>query len=177
MLLYLHLFYEFFKIGTLSFGGGYATIPFLFHISEVYHWFTPDDLERMIAIASITPGPVGMNMATFSGLQTGGIIGSLVATLGIAAPALIIVIIVSKIINKFSENFYVKSAIYGLKPASCALLATVGIDLIRNNLTNIPAVLIFTVFLFINLRTKKDPLFYLASTGLLGLILKITHVI
>lgn len=176
-MLYLQLFYEFFKIGTLSFGGGYATIPFLFHISEIYHWFSPDDLERMIAIASITPGPVGMNMATFSGLQTGGILGSLIATLGIAAPALIIVIIVSKILNKFRDNFYVKSAIYGLKPASCALLASVGLDLIRNNLINIPAVVIFIFFLLISLRIKKDPLFYLFTTGLFGLILKLTHII
>ena len=89
-MLYLQLFYEFFKIGSLSFGGGYATIPFLYHISQTYQWFTPDDLEKMIAIASITPGPVGMNMATFSGLQTSGIVGSLIATAGIAIPALII---------------------------------------------------------------------------------------
>ena len=171
-MLYLQLFYEFFKIGTLSFGGGYATIPFLFHISEVYRWFTPDDLERMIAVASITPGPVGINMATYSGLQTGGIFGSLLATGAIILPALLIVVFVSKLLNKFRENFYVKAAIYGLKPASCALLVVVAIDLLRSNIVSIPAAIVFLSFLFISARVKKDPLFYLASTGLIGLVLK-----
>lgn len=176
-MLYFQLFYEFFKIGSLSFGGGYATIPFLYHISQTYQWFTPDDLEKMIAIASITPGPVGMNMATFSGLQTSGIVGSLIATAGIAIPALIIVIFVSKLLNKFSDNFYVKAAIYGLKPASCALLASVAINLMRSNIINISAAIVFVLFLLISLRTKKDPLFYLASTGLIGFILKYMNLI
>lgn len=176
-MLYLQLFYEFFKIGSLSFGGGYATIPFLYHISQTYQWFTPDDLEKMIAIASITPGPVGMNMATFSGLQTSGIVGSLIATAGIAIPALIIVIFVSKLLNKFSDNFYVKAAIYGSKPASCALLASVAINLMRSNIINIPAAIIFVLFLLISLRIKKDPLFYLASTGLIGFIFKYMNLI
>lgn len=169
---HLLLFYEFFKIGLFSFGGGYATIPFLYHLTQVYNWFSPTDLERMIAISSITPGPVGINIATYSGLQTAGILGSILATIALVIPAFFIVIIVSKILNKFKENFYVKSAIYGLKPASCALLASVIINLVRTNLISIAAAITFVIFLLISLRTKKDPLFYLASTGLIGFILK-----
>ena len=85
---------------------------------------------------------------------------------------IIIVVFVSKLLNKFSDNFYVKSAIYGLKPASCALLASVAINLMRSNIINMPAAIVFIIFLLISLRIKKDPLFYLASTGLIGFLLK-----
>ena len=176
-MLYLHLFYEFFKIGLFSFGGGYATIPFLYHISQVYGWFSPNDLERMIAISSVTPGPVGVNMATFAGMQTGDICGSLIATTAIVIPALFIVVIVSRILRKFQDNFYVKSALYGLKPASCALLAVVAFNLIRSNLLDIYSIGLFLVFILISLFTKKDPLFYLFSTGLIGLVLKLLSLI
>lgn len=173
MILYFNLFLEFFKIGLFSFGGGYATIPFLYHISQVYQWFSPNDLEKMIAVASITPGPVGINMATFSGLQTGGILGSLIATTAIITPALFIVIIISKILKRFNENPYVKASIYGLKPAACGLLSAVAINLMKSNLISGYAIALFTIFLIVSLRTKKDPLFYLAVTGLIGLILKL----
>ena len=176
-MLYLNLFYEFFKIGLFSFGGGYATIPFLYHISQSYGWFSPDDLERMIAVASVTPGPVGINMATYTGLQTSGIGGALFATTAIAIPALIIVIVVSRVLEKFKDNFYVKSIVYGLKPASCALLAYVAINMLLSNLINIFAIILFVIFLIISFFTKKDPLFYLFSTGLVGLILKLLNLI
>ncbi len=173
----VHLFYEFFKIGLFSFGGGYATIPFLYHIGEVYGWFSAADLERMIAIASVTPGPVGVNMATYTGLTSGGIIGSLIATTAITIPSLILIVIISKILKKFKENFYVKAIIYGLKPASCALLASVALQMIISKAADIYTMVIFIVFLIISFLTKKDQLFYLGITGLIGLILKLSHTI
>ena len=176
-MLYINLFIEFFKIGLFSFGGGYATIPFLYHISQVYNWFPPNDLEKMIAVASVTPGPVGINMATFSGLQTGGILGSLIATSAIVLPALFIVIIISKILRKFKENKIIKAAIYGLKPAACGLLAAVTINLIQSNLVSNYAIATFTVFIIISYKIKKDPIFYLVATGLIGLILKLYNFI
>lgn len=175
--LYGNLFLEFFKIGLFSFGGGYATIPFLYHISQTYHWFSPSDLEKMIAVASITPGPVGINMATYSGMQSGGVLGSLIATTSIILPALFIVILISKILKKFKENFIVKSAVYGLKPAACGLLSAVAIDLIKNNLVSGLSIGIFVVFLLLSFKIKKDPIFYLAATGLIGLVLKFCHFI
>ena len=176
-MLYINLFYEYFKIGVLSFGGGYATIPFLHHLSQVYNWFSPNDLEKMIAISSITPGPVGINMATFSGLQTGGFIGAIIATSAIILPALFIVLIVSKFLIKFNENIIVKAIIYGLKPAACGLLAAVTIDLIKTNLTSSYAIGLFLALLSISLLKKKDPMFYLVTSGLIGLIFKLTHLI
>ena len=79
-MIYIHLFAEFFKIGLFSFGGGYATIPFLYHISQVYNWYSLDELTQMVAVASITPGPVGINVATYAGLKSAGLLGSALAT-------------------------------------------------------------------------------------------------
>ena len=123
-MIYLHLILEFFKIGLFSFGGGYATIPFLYHISEVHHWYSIDELTRMVAVASITPGPVGINVATYAGLKSGGILGSALATTSEMLPSLFLVILVSKLLRKFSDNFYVKSIIETLKPISCALFSS-----------------------------------------------------
>ena len=176
-MIFVHLFYEFFKIGLFSFGGGYATIPFLYHIGEVYGWFSAVDLERMIAIASVTPGPVGVNMATYTGLTSGGLVGSLIATTAITIPSLILIVIISKILKKFRENFYVKAVIYGLKPASCALLASVALQMILSKTNDIYAMGIFVAFLTMSFFTKKDPLFYLGITGLIGLIIKTFHII
>lgn len=127
------LFWNFFNIGVFSFGGGYATLPFLYNISEVYNWYTFDDLSNMIAISSITPGPIGINMATFAGFKTAGLIGSLVSTTAIALPSFVFVVLISKALRKFSENIYVKSIIYVLKPLGCGLLAAVGVNMFINN--------------------------------------------
>ena len=130
-MIYFLLFTEFFKIGIFSLGGGYATLPFLYHMSETYHWFSADELSRMLAISSITPGPVGLNVATFAGYKTGGILGSVDATMAIMIPSFIIVIFISKKLKKY-RNFirkmgkeeltlcriYDKIYIWGLKKIS-----------------------------------------------------------
>ena len=90
----LHLIIEFFKIGVFSVGGGYATIPFLYHLINDYHWYTSDQLTNMIAISMLTPGPVGANMATFAGFKTCGIVGGILATFALVLPSLFFVIII-----------------------------------------------------------------------------------
>ena len=94
-MIYLQLVFEFFKIGLFSFGGGYATIPFLYHISKEFGWYTFDELTQMTAVASITPGPVGVNVATFAGFTTSGVLGALLATTAVILPSFIIVSIVT----------------------------------------------------------------------------------
>ena len=101
-MIYLYLIFEFFKIGLFSFGGGYATIPFLYNLSEVYGWYSIKELSQIIAVASITPGPVGINAATYAGYKTAGLAGSISATISEMIPSLILVIIVSKILKKFN---------------------------------------------------------------------------
>lgn len=167
-MIYLHLILEFFKIGLFSFGGGYATIPFLYHISEVYHWYSIDELTQMVAVASITPGPVGINVATYAGLKSAGILGSALATTSEMLPSLILVIIVSKLLRKFSDNFYVKSIIETLKPISCALLTSVAIGLLKPSVTDIKAMILLAALLIMSWKSKKDPLFYILIAAIIG---------
>lgn len=168
-MIYFQLFLEFFKIGIFSFGGGYATLPFLFHISEVHHWYTAKQLSDMIAISSITPGPVGVNVATFAGFATSGIAGSIIATSSVILPSYILVIIISKLLNKFRENKKVQAVIYALKPAGCGLLAAVGYNLFKDNLSTSGLILLF-LLIILGIRKKRDPLFYLAISAAAGLL-------
>jgi chromate transporter len=167
-MIYLHLVLEFLKIGLFSFGGGYATIPFLYNIAQVYGWYSLKELSQIIAIASITPGPVGINAATFAGLKTAGILGSFLATASEVFPSLILVIIVSKLLKKYNENFYIKSAIEALKPISCALLAYVAIGLVKPDIGNIKSLILLGLLLILSWKSKKDPIFYMLISGIIG---------
>ena len=170
-MIYSTLIQEFFKIGLFSFGGGYATIPFLYHLSFEYGWYSIKELTQMIAVASITPGPVGINVATYAGLKTAGILGSLVATISEMVPSLILVVIVSKLLKRFSENFYVKSILDSLKPISCALLTSVAVGLLTPSIRDIKAMILLLVLLLLSWNSKKDPIFYIIISGAVGIIL------
>lgn len=172
-MIYLQLFSEFLKIGFFSFGGGYATIPFLYHISQEFGWYTLDELTQMTAVASITPGPIGINVATYAGIKASGVLGAAVATLSEMLPSLLLVIIVSKILNKFKDNFYIKSAILTLKPIGCALLVSVAIGLIKSEINSINSIVLLLFLLLLSWKNKKDPLFYILIAGGVGIILSL----
>lgn len=172
-MIYLQLFIEFFKIGFFSFGGGYATIPFLYHISETYGWYSIEELTQMVAVASITPGPVGINVATYAGLKSAGVLGSIIATTSEMLPSLILVIIVSKLLKKFSDNFYVKSIIETLKPISCALLTSVAIGLLKPSIGDIKGMILLVILLVLSWKSKKDPLFYILLAGIAGVLIRL----
>lgn len=171
MNLFIQLFLQFFHVGVFSFGGGYATLPFLYDIAEKYHWYSTKQLTDMLAISSITPGPVGVNVATFAGFATSGILGSLIATTAIILPSYIIVTIVYKVLDKFRTNRNVKGAIRGLKPAGCALLSAVGIKLLFTSNLHLLGTLILVAFVVASLKQKHDPLFYLGISAVLGLVI------
>ena len=168
-MIYFNLFLQFFHIGLFSFGGGYATLPFLYHITKKKKWYSIQQLTDMIAISSITPGPVGVNVATFAGFTTSGIIGAIIATTSIILPSYIIVILISKALEKFETNPNVKAAIYALKPAGCGLLAAVGINMFLNN-ANLTGMLLLLFLFFLSLKQKHDPLFYLGISALVGIL-------
>ena len=142
MILFLRLFYEFFKTGLFAVGGGMATIPFLYELSDSTGWFTYNDLANMIAVGESTPGPIGVNMATYvgyvSGMQIAGIptaiLGAAVATLGLITPSVIVILIVAMVLKWFRNNRYVDSAFYGLRPASTGLIAAAGLSVMASNL-------------------------------------------
>ena len=177
MMIYLQLFYEYFKTGLFAFGGGYSTLPFLYHISETYGWYSAKQLSDMIAVSSITPGPVGVNVATYSGFTTSGILGAILATSAVILPSFIIVILVAKLLNKFKENKYVQAAIYGLKPAGCGLLCAVAIKLFISNIIHLWAYILFGLLLLLSIKVKKDPLVYLGLSALAGIVLGLFKII
>ncbi len=168
-MIYLRLFLEFFHIGLFSFGGGYATLPFLYHIADAQKWYTTQQLTDMIAISSITPGPVGVNVATFAGYVTSGILGAVIATTSVVLPSFILIIIISKLLEQFKHNKYVQSIIYVLKPTGCGLLAAVGIDMFINSINLFGMILLVCLF-WASLTQKRDPLFYLGFSAIAGLI-------
>ena len=165
------IFLQFFHVGLFSFGGGYATLPFLYDIAEKFKWFSVEQLTDMIALSSVTPGPVGVNMATLSGFLTSGILGAFIATFAIMLPSFIIVSVVSKILDKFKTNDYVKSVIKSLKPAGCALLCAVGIKLLFTSHLQLIGCIILALFIGTSFIKKQDPLFYLGVSAILGFIL------
>lgn len=142
MMLYLRLFWEFFKTGLFAVGGGMATIPFLYNMADATGWFTRNDVANMIAVGESTPGPIGVNMATYVGYVTGSnagglpfaVLGAVVATIGLITPSIIIILIIASFLKSFRDNRYVDSAFYGLRPASTGLIAAAGLSVVVSNL-------------------------------------------
>ena len=126
-MIYLQLFIEFFKTGLFAVGGGLATLPFLFNMAESTGWFTADTIMDMIAISESTPGPIGVNMATYAGFTTAGIFGTLSATIGLVCPSVIVIILIYKILEKFKGSSLVNNVFYGLRPAVAGLVACAGL--------------------------------------------------
>ena len=121
-MIYLRLFWEFFKTGLFSVGGGLATLPFIYDMSDRTGWFTYQQIADMVAVSESTPGPIGVNTATYVGYVTAGVPGSLIATLGLVTPAVICILIIASCLKKFRENRFVDHAFYGLRPASAGLI-------------------------------------------------------
>ncbi len=189
---FLQLFYEFFKIGLFAVGGGPATIPFLSDLAaSSYGWFNSAQLADMIAIAESTPGPIGINMATYAGYNAGynvfglagGILGGIVATTALVLPSLIIIMIIANFLAKFSKNKTVRAVFYGLRPAVMALIASAVVGIMQialftdeNGAFGVQyPLLIITVVLFLLMQIKKlkklHPAFWLAIGAVMGIVL------
>ena len=132
----LQLFWEFFKTGLFAVGGGMATLPFLYDMSTRTGWFTQAKLADMIAVSESTPGPIGVNMATYVGFETAGIPGAVIATLGLICPSIIIVLLIARVLKQFRSNKTVDAAFYGLRPCSIALIAAAGLLVVRITFLN-----------------------------------------
>lgn len=190
-MLYLRLFFEFFKTGLFAIGGGMATIPFLYDLSDKTGWFTHTDLANMIAVSESTPGPIGVNMATYVGYITGmtngniltAILGAVTATLGLITPSVIIILIIAALLKSFKDNKYVNSAFYGLRPASTGLIAAAGLSVIYSvmfpsglglELLNfkglILAVILFVLTNFIKQTKKLHPIIFIGFSAVCGMV-------
>lgn len=177
MILFL-LFIEFFKIGLFSIGGGLATLPFLYSLADKYHWIDSTTISNMIAVSESTPGPIGINMATYCGFKVYGILGAIIASLSLVLPAFIIIILISKFLKKFNENFYIKSIFYGIKPAVISLILIPCIALIKDSFLSdgyikIKSLIVFFILFILIKKYKKHPIIYIFLGAIIGFILKI----
>ncbi len=136
MSLYLRLFWEFFKTGLFAVGGGLATLPFMYDISDKTGWFTHSMLADMVAVSESTPGPIGVNMATYVGFVTGGVPGAVIATVGLVTPLVIVILLIARVLKVFRENQYVDAGFYGLRPCSIGLIAAAGVLVVKLALFN-----------------------------------------
>ena len=127
-MIFLQLFFEFARVGLFAVGGGLATIPFLQDMGARTGWFTNADLTTMIAVSESTPGPMGVNMATYVGFQTAGLPGAVLATLGLVTPSILVIIIIAGFLQKFRQSKTVDAVFQGLRPASTALIAAAGLS-------------------------------------------------
>lgn len=175
----LTLFLEFFKIGLFAVGGGLATLPFLYELAEKYDWVTSADISNLVAISESTPGPLGVNMGTYVGFLQSGPIGGIVATLGLVTPSVIVILLVMKILDKFKENPVVKNVFYGLRAASCALIAVAGVGVAKiaffgNDFTsfNIKGIILAIAIFFAMKKVKWHPIAFIAISAIVGILFK-----
>ena len=182
----LILMWEFFKTGLFSVGGGLATIPFLQEMAQKYDWFTSEELLDMIAVSESTPGAIGINCASYAGYKAYGFPGAILASLALITPAIIIILIISKIISKFKENKTIGHMFEMLRPATAGLIFGAMFSVMVLTLFNVEAykqtgnfidifkyveIIIFAVFLFILRKYKKiHPIAIIACGAALGII-------
>ena len=184
----LQLMLEFFKTGLFSVGGGLATLPFLYEMSDRFpEWFSHADIADMIAVAESTPGPIGINMSTYAGFRAAGIPGGILASLALALPSVIIILIIARFLNRFRDSKLVEGAFYGLRPASIAMISAAGLNVAKVALVNMDALaggaglgeffiwkaLALAAVIFIAQRKLKwSPVIFIAISAVVGIVFK-----
>lgn len=178
-MLLLDLFFSFFKIGLFAVGGGLATLPFLYELTQTHQWITVNDISNIVAISESTPGPLGINMATYVGFLQSGILGAVIAPLGEVLPSIIIILIISGILKKFKDNPLVKNVFYGLRAASCALIAVAGLGVARlaffgEKLSDFfwQGAVLAAILYFAIKKIKWHPVAFIAISAIVGIIFK-----
>lgn len=167
---YFILALEFFKIGLFAVGGGLVTVPFLYDLTEQYDWFTAKELTDMIAVSQSTPGPVGVNMATYAGYKAAGVWGSLWATLSLVTPSVIVVYLISKILTKWKDNHNVLRILGGIRPAVLALILFAGWDIAKEAIVNYQTAVLLALLVVAMRFYKKSAIFYIIISAVAGLI-------
>ena len=179
-MIFLTLFFEFFKIGLFAVGGGPATLPFLMDLTQKYDWYSMADLTNMVAIAESTPGPIGINMTTYAGFHAAGLLGGVIATLGLVTPSIIVIIIVAKFLSNFSQNPTVKAVFSGIRPAVTALIASAVSGLFEvalmteNGIAIKPLILCAAVFFLMRVKKlqKLHPALWLLAAAIVGIVFR-----
>ena len=180
----LRLMFEFMKTGLFSVGGGLATLPFLYEMSDKTGWFTHADIADMIAVSESTPGAIGINMSTYAGFKTAGVVGGICASLALAFPSVVIILIIARFLNRFRNNKLVEGAFYGLRPASIAMITVAGLNVAKVALVNLDAfaqtgnvgdlfiwkALALGILIFVGQRKLKwSPVVFIAISAVVGI--------
>ena len=185
MTLLLRLYWAFFKTGLFAVGGGLATLPFLENMAVSTGWFTTAQLADMIAVSESTPGPIGVNSATYVGYLTAGIPGSVIATLGLITPSIIIILMIAAFLKAFRDSKTVQDVFYGLRPASTGLIAAsgMGVALLAFyrpeavqvwEMIHLPGLALAAVLLYLTRYCKKTkklhPILFIAASAVVGIL-------
>lgn len=175
----IELFLAFFKIGLFAVGGGLATLPFLYELANAHDWISVADISNLVAISESTPGPLGINMATYVGFLQSGIPGAIIAPIGEVVPSIIIIVIIAGFLKKFRESTIVNKTFYGLRAASCALVAAAGIGVAKlaffgDKITDFfwQGAVLAVVLYFAVKKLKWHPVAFIAISALVGIIFK-----
>ncbi len=186
-MIYIKLFFMFVKIGLFSIGGGLASLPFLQDLVDKYDWISSKELVDMIAISESTPGPIGINTATFVGYKAAGLFGGMITTLGIITPSIIIIVLIAHYFKRFNEKPLVQGAFLGIRPAVTGLIASVCFEIIRISILNlekynssknlldiinVKEAILFVIIVYLIHKYKKHPILYLASAAIIGIVFK-----
>lgn len=180
MMIYLQLAFEFLKTGLFAIGGGLATLPFLREISTKYGWYTLSELSNMIAVGNATPGPIGINMATYAGYSIGGVLGGILSTFSIVLPSFVVILIISTVLEKFRSSIYVEGAFNGLRPAVVAMIVIAFLQLAKESFLipnsyniSIKHVILFALmFVITKIQKKNYILLYIIAGAIIGIIFK-----
>lgn len=179
---------EYMKIGAVAIGGGYTVIPFLYYLVDKNKWFNVSEITQMIAVSNLTPGPIGINMATFVGIKVGGLWGAALTTVAFMIPSFIIVCSLAKFLKKNKENKYINNIMYGLRPAAVALISVAGLKIMNSTVfelakfkqthyfwdfISLKAFVLLVIFTGIGLKLKKNPMILIAIAIVTGLVIKL----
>ena len=185
---FLLMCWEFFKTGLFAVGGGLATVPFLKEMSVNYGWFQNSDLSTMIAVSESTPGPIGINMATYVGNHMFGVAGGIATTLSLIAPSIITICIIARILEKFRDSKIVKGIFDGLRPAVVGFILSAVLGIVIEALFfpeafstgnyagmfNLPALILFAVMLaFYKWKPDTHPIFLILAAAVFGIVLSL----
>ena len=187
-MIYVLLFFEFFKIGLFTFGGGYAMIPLIKETVLFHEWIAEAEFYDFIGLCEATPGPIAINMASFVGFTQGGVLGSIVATFGVVLPSFIIIVLVASILKKFLETKCVKNFFTGVKPVVIGLISATGLVLLFKalgyeniqvfnfNLVSFVIILVLIVVLVLYkliFKKKLNNIIFIALSAVLGILFSI----
>ena len=167
----IKLFWAFLKIGTFSFGGGYAMLPFIQkEVVESNGWISMSEFTDIIGISQMTPGPVAINSATFVGYKIDGVLGSIFATLGVVTTSFILVTVINKLLDKFKESKVIKATLLGMRPILIALIIYAFFDLAKEAYIDIKSIIITLIIGVILLSKKVHPILVIVIAAVLGVL-------